>query len=1370
VRNDDLERGRSLVPAAVTVLVTALVVLASVGSGAVGAPQAVERPGTTPGSAASTGIDAGNGGPVDAGRDGTSGPASEAVTVRSATETARPATETAAVAPAGFTPGDPSPANLLANPGCEAAGETGAPDGWTDQSPNGRSVYCTYVDGADDDGSDLTTQRAPEGPLAIADGRPDGETKVLVQTVPVTAGRAYEVAGWVGTDDALSSADYGEVEVRYLDGSGAPIGTAVTRSSLRSDTDDAFDRFSAVSTAPSGAASAQVRLELVNADATGHAAVFVDGLTVRRTGPGPTASDDLLSVAAGGSLSPAATLFADSAHGTDRRGGSAATVASFGGGDLGGTVTDNAPGSTVPLAGGDLTVTADGSLSLAAPTEGGTYAFDYRLASSAGSDDARAFVAVRAPEITVVGNGSEVASGDATPSRADGTDFGAVPVEGGTATATFEVRNDGLRELVLDGRTPVNVTGPNAGEFAVTAQPATTVPAGGSTTVAVAFDPTGVDERTATLSIRSTDASEDPYAVAVAGVGTDELTATTGAATDVTPTAATLPGVVDPGGRTTTVAVDYWPTGSPGAATTITANESPVAGVRDLSVSARATGLTPATNYTYRVVATNPNGTATGANRTVETPVAPPTATTLAATGATTSAATLRGTVTPGGGATTVAFRYYPVGRPAAATTVPANRTPVGGTTTLAVNATVGGLAPETTYAYRVTAANAAGSDEGAILRTTTRSEPPVLVATGPFAANETAPNGTVVGDVDATDGEGGAVDDNVTYALAGATPAPDPDGDGTPAFAIDADDGRLRVADADDLDHEANASSALEVRVDDDAGRTTNATVTVDVRDVAPTLATQSLGAVGDAAPAGTVVGTVDAGGDDTSVSYRIADGNPAVDGDGTPAFSIDAATGEVAVADPDDLDAGTATAVDLAVEVTDGTTPASATVSLSVTDTTAPTADAGGNRTVEVGQSTVLDATGSTDNVALVAHEWDVGDDGTVDATGSTVNYTFDAVGETVVALTVTDAAGNAATDTATVTVEDTTPPDVPAVPNRTVDEDVPVAFDASGTTDEGTVASYEWAFGDGSANATGATVSHTYAQPGTYVVVLTVTDGAGNVARERATVVVRDVTPPEARLTANRTSVLTGGAVRFDAGNSTDNVGIETYAWDLDGDGTTDATGPNATWTSATPGTYAVTLTATDAAGNADTAAATVRVDAPGNVTVDLLGTTAPVAAGEPLNATVRVENVGTRSATQDLTLAANGTTVATRSVTLAAGASRRVTLSWATRDGDGGSYLLSVASANDTASTSVVVVPPNPFPDGLPGQRSVTPRDVDGDVRYEDVDGNGRVDVGDAITLLFADWATINGNPAQRAALDFDGDGRVGFLDVVTLLFE
>lgn len=38
------------------------------------------------------------------------------------------------------------------------------------------------------------------------------------------------------------------------------------------------------------------------------------------------------------------------------------------------------------------------------------------------------------------------------------------------------------------------------------------------------------------------------------------------------------------------------------------------------------------------------------------------------------------------------------------------------------------------------------------------------------------------------------------------------------------------------------------------------------------------------------------------------------------------------------------------------------------------------------------------------------------------------------------------------------------------------------------------YEWAFGDGG-SATGASASHTYAAPGTYLVSLTATDSAGN-----------------------------------------------------------------------------------------------------------------------------------------------------------------------------------------------------------------------------------------------------------------------------------
>jgi PKD repeat protein len=53
---------------------------------------------------------------------------------------------------------------------------------------------------------------------------------------------------------------------------------------------------------------------------------------------------------------------------------------------------------------------------------------------------------------------------------------------------------------------------------------------------------------------------------------------------------------------------------------------------------------------------------------------------------------------------------------------------------------------------------------------------------------------------------------------------------------------------------------------------------------------------------------------------------------------------------------------------------------------------------------------------------------------------------------------------------------------------------SFDGSGSTDsDGSIVKYEWAFGDGK-TATGETTSHTYTDPGTYTVKLTVTDDKG------------------------------------------------------------------------------------------------------------------------------------------------------------------------------------------------------------------------------------------------------------------------------------
>ena len=56
------------------------------------------------------------------------------------------------------------------------------------------------------------------------------------------------------------------------------------------------------------------------------------------------------------------------------------------------------------------------------------------------------------------------------------------------------------------------------------------------------------------------------------------------------------------------------------------------------------------------------------------------------------------------------------------------------------------------------------------------------------------------------------------------------------------------------------------------------------------------------------------------------------------------------------------------------------------------------------------------------------------------------------------------------------------------------IPVAFDASGSSDsDGTIVSYDWDFGDGG-TGTGVNPSHTFAAAGSYLVELTVVDDDG------------------------------------------------------------------------------------------------------------------------------------------------------------------------------------------------------------------------------------------------------------------------------------
>jgi LysM repeat protein/outer membrane biosynthesis protein TonB len=72
--------------------------------------------------------------------------------------------------------------------------------------------------------------------------------------------------------------------------------------------------------------------------------------------------------------------------------------------------------------------------------------------------------------------------------------------------------------------------------------------------------------------------------------------------------------------------------------------------------------------------------------------------------------------------------------------------------------------------------------------------------------------------------------------------------------------------------------------------------------------------------------------------------------------------------------------------------------------------------------------------------------------------------------------------------------------------------VIFDGSGSSDsDGTIESYEWDFGDGSAAGSGESVTHGYTSTGSFEVTLTVTDNCGATAVDTTGVTISGPTPP-------------------------------------------------------------------------------------------------------------------------------------------------------------------------------------------------------------------------------------------------------------------
>ncbi len=197
-------------------------------------------------------------------------------------------------------------------------------------------------------------------------------------------------------------------------------------------------------------------------------------------------------------------------------------------------------------------------------------------------------------------------------------------------------------------------------------------------------------------------------------------------------------------------------------------------------------------------------------------------------------------------------------------------------------------------------------------------------------------------------------------------------------------------------------------------------------------------------------------------------------------------------------------------------------------------------------------------------------------------------------------------------TVTVTVTAAPNQPPVAAFTFNcTQLACSFTSTSNDPDGTVASYAWAFGDGS-TSTLQNPSRTYATGGSYTVTLTVTDNQGAPSSPTSQTVT--VTAPNQPPVASFTFSCTELACSFTSTSNDPDGTVASYAWAF-GDGST-STLQNPSHSYAAGGGYTVTLTVTDNAG-APSAPTSQTVTVTGGVVVGTISHTLLTVGADPVN---------------------------------------------------------------------------------------------------------------------------------------------------------
>jgi len=443
-------------------------------------------------------------------------------------------------------------------------------------------------------------------------------------------------------------------------------------------------------------------------------------------------------------------------------------------------------------------------------------------------------------------------------------------------------------------------------------------------------------------------------------------------------------------------------------------------------------------------------------------------------------------------------------------------------------------------------------------------------------------------------------------------------------------DDGSAVACDYESGDTFPTGTTTVECEATDNIGNTGTASFTVTVQDTsAPTVTV----------PDNMVVEAADANG--ATVTYS-ASASDLIDGDITP--DCDPASGSV-------FPLGETTVTCEATDSAENTGSASFTIT--VQDTVAPTLTLPDNIVTEA-----TSGSGATVNFTVTAEDAvDSVED--IEVSCDPASGSVFPLAETTVECEATDSIGNTAQGSFTVTVQDTTLPEI------TVPADIVVeATGASGATVEYSMSASDIVDGDLSSSIECEPASGSTFAIGTTEVSCEVADLAGNTGQASFSVTVQDTTAPTITVPADITAEATGpdGAQVSFAASASDTVDGESLVPECD----------PASGSTFPIGTTTVECEISDTAGNPASASFSVTVEdttapvvtAPDNITVEATGALTTIAdlgaasATDAVDGSTPVTNdapssfpLGTTTVTYSSTDNAGNTGTATQTVTVA-----------------------------------------------------------------------------------------------------------------------